>query len=445
MSARLIAVAHGRVVGEVRSDLTGRLRFAYDDEWVNTGNAFPLSLSIPFAKPAHGHRTMQPWMEGLLPKSATQSGRPNGRNGTDKRREGSARNVFTMLATHGLDCAGAVQWVRPERLSSVVGPGHRDMRWLTELEVEERLVGLGPDIRSWRRPDDKGRFTLSGARPKTALFADQDRWGVPSGRIPTTHILKPPITRLPGHCENEHLCQTLARAMDIPAAWTRLVRFGKSISLVVARYDRRRPTDPLALDREPKRIHQESLPQALGMGFGGEENGARLGCKDLARVIRTHSERPGQDLRAFARVMILNWIIGASTTPRDLSLLIGPGGRAALAPVHGLTCRLVYPGRHAHRLELSIPIGGESRMAYVRAGHWRRFASETGLSPTETVKMCEAMAEAVPDRFHSVLRAAWAAGLTHPIGLRIREEIISRARTCLTILRRGRQGARSRV
>ena len=39
---------------------------------------------------------------------------------------------------------------------------------------------------------DAGQFSLAGAQPKTALVFDGQRWGVPYGPTPTTHILKPP-------------------------------------------------------------------------------------------------------------------------------------------------------------------------------------------------------------------------------------------------------------
>ena len=44
------------------------------------------------------------------------------------------------------------------------------------------------------------------------------RFGVPAGRTPTTHILKPPQRDRPGHVENEHVCLALARELGLAAA-----------------------------------------------------------------------------------------------------------------------------------------------------------------------------------------------------------------------------------
>jgi HipA-like C-terminal domain len=79
-------------------------------------------------------------------------------------------------------------------------------------------------------PRDTGQFSLAGAQPKIALLFENDRWGVPSGRTPTTHILKPPTGHFDGHAENEHICLGLARALGKPlrdiglSEWRKLAR-----------------------------------------------------------------------------------------------------------------------------------------------------------------------------------------------------------------------------
>lgn len=82
--------------------------------------------------------------------------------------------------------------------------------------------------------------------------------GVPSGRAPTTHILKPP--ELAGHAENEHTCIALARALGLPSAHSEVRRFGGEVAIVVERFDR------VQDDRGRwSRVHQEDVCQALGI------------------------------------------------------------------------------------------------------------------------------------------------------------------------------------
>ena len=118
-----------------------------------------------------------------------------------KRFQVSPRNPFRLIANVGEDCAGAVQFVRPDRLAKLRRePGAREIAWLTEDEIAERLRVLRADHSAWRAAADTGQFSLAGAQPKTALLFQNGRWGIPSGRTPTTHILKPPTGEWDGHC-----------------------------------------------------------------------------------------------------------------------------------------------------------------------------------------------------------------------------------------------------
>src|SRR6185437_13558152 len=108
-------------------------------------------------------------------------------------------------------------------------------------------------------PGDTGQFSLAGAQPKTALLLEKGRWGVPSGRTPTTHILKPPTAELDGHVENEQFCLAVARELGLPAASADVRRFDREIAIVVERYDRLRMRGGIV------RVHQEDVCQALGV------------------------------------------------------------------------------------------------------------------------------------------------------------------------------------
>ena len=150
----------------------------------------------------------------------------------------SARSVFALISHVGEDCAGAVQFVPPERLDAIRSGKEDKVEWLDESELAKRLRALREDHAAWRLPRDTGQFSLAGAQPKTALFQQNDRWGIPSGRIPTTHILKPPTGHFDGHAENEHICLMLARNLGLPAAQSNVRRFKDEVAIVVERYDR---------------------------------------------------------------------------------------------------------------------------------------------------------------------------------------------------------------
>jgi len=198
MTNHLIALLDGREVGAVHYK-DSRLSFSYSETWRNDPNAYPLSLSMPLGSATHGHARIEAFLWGLLPDNDRVL------QNWGKRFQVSPKNVFRLLAHVGEDCAGAVQFVTPERLPTLVAePTAREVQWLTEDDVAERLRTLRADHSAWRTASDTGQFSLAGAQPKTALLFERRRWGVPSGRVPTTHILKPPTGEWDGHAENEH-------------------------------------------------------------------------------------------------------------------------------------------------------------------------------------------------------------------------------------------------
>lgn len=200
MSAELVTLLNGHEVGRITRDGRGRLTFVYAQDWRQARGAYPLSLSMPLAAAEHGPKPFEAFLWGLLPDNAAVLDR------WARRFQVSARNPFALMSHVGEDCAGAVQFVRPERLEDVVGQGPSEMDWLDEAGVAARLRALRADHAAWRIPQDTGQFSLAGAQPKTALLYENGRWGVPSGRTPTTHILKPLTGEFDGHAENEHVC-----------------------------------------------------------------------------------------------------------------------------------------------------------------------------------------------------------------------------------------------
>lgn len=438
MNEHLIALAGGRKVGEIGRDARGRLSFEYDDAWSLEDAAFPLSLSMPLTVRDHGHDRIEPWLWGLLPDNENVLTR------WARQFQVSARSAFSLLKATGEDCPGAVQFVRPDRVTELLAsrtvgvsasdavPESREVAWLTTAEVEARLRTLRHDNSAWRLAEDVGQFSLAGAQSKTALLLEDGRWGVPHGATPTTHILKPPIPGFAGHCENEHLCLQLADALGIPAAYSRVNSFGQEAAIVVERYDR------IAVAGRLVRLHQEDLCQALARSpLNKYESDGGPGCRDIASAIQSHSTRPGEDVRTFVEAIALNWVIGGTDAhARNFSLLIGTGGNARLAPLYDLASALPYPGHYAPRLKLAMKIGGESRLGYIQVRHWERFAAQVGLPPDEVLGICKSVAAETPDRFADVVAAARSEGLDHPIVERLKENIASHASACLDRLQR---------
>src|SRR5690606_3573361 len=136
---RLIALPGGRAVGHVRRDRRGRLSVIYNEDWRDARGAYPLSVSMRLAAVEHGHAVIEAFLWGLLPDNEFILDR------WARKFHVSARNAFALISHVGEDCAGAVQFVRPERVEAYIGVDSGAVEWLDEHGVAERLRMLRAD------------------------------------------------------------------------------------------------------------------------------------------------------------------------------------------------------------------------------------------------------------------------------------------------------------
>jgi len=418
MNKELIAILDGQTVGRVTRDERARLSFIYNNQWRDAKEAYPLSISMPLALTRHGNDKIEPFLWGLLPDN------PMVLDVWARKFQVSLRSAFGLIGAVGEDCAGAVQFVRPERLDDVLGRRPGEIEWLNEADVAQRLRTLREDHSAWRTPHDTGQFSLAGAQPKTALLlSEKGKWGVPSGRIPTTHILKPPTGQFDGHSENEHFCLELARALGLPVVDSRIMRFQDEIAIVISRYDRIRTADGL------RRVHQEDVCQALAINPARKyQNEGGPGVRDIVDLLRTYSGSQTEDVATFIDSMIFNWlIVGTDAHAKNYALLIGAGGRVRLAPLYDLASALPYAQIDIKRAKLSMKIGGEYLFQNIQIRHWKKMAQELRLDPEQVVERLRLFAGELPDLVADVEKRMKAEGLKHPLISRLTEKLISRA------------------
>jgi serine/threonine-protein kinase HipA len=418
MNAMLIVAAGGAKMGQIEKGARGRLRFIYDEDWRAARASFPLSLSMPLAGIEYGHDAIEPYLWGLLPDNELVL------DAWAKKFQVSARDVFALISNVGEDCAGAAQFVRPERSADFFHQRKPRVDWLSEADVAARLRDLRHDPTAWRALRDTGYFSLAGAQAKTALFFDGERWGVPSGRTPTTHILKPPTRAFDGHAENELFCLRLARRLGLPAADAEVVTFKAETAIVVERYDRVR------LDDTVVRVHQEDICQALGLSPTKKyENEGGPGVRATVDLIRDVSSLRAEDLATFLGAIIFNWLIaGTDAHAKNYSLLIGAGGRVRLAPLYDVASALPYAALNQHKLKSAMKIGGEYLLKNISVRHWRKLAAETRFDEGAVIDQARAMAHAMPGEADAERHALKAAGLSHPIVVRLADRLAVRAR-----------------
>ena len=424
MISELVTLLDRTVIGRLKRAGGGRLSFTYDEAYRGAQGARPLSLSMPLAQAEHGHRIVEAFLWGLLPDNELILGR------WAKRFETSARNVFGLLSHVGEDCAGAVRFVAEPRVATIAADRGGRVQWLEEAEVATRLRALSTDISAWRRADDAGQFSLAGAQSKTALLFDGTRWGIPSGRTPTTHILKPGALGLPGHTENEHFCLALAKELGLGVASSRVMRCEEQLALVVTRYDRVR------IGRGLVRAHQEDVCQALGvLPQNKYQSDGGPSARAVAALLREHSQRVKEDLDAFVDALAYNFLIaGTDGHAKNYSLLIGAGGRARLAPLYDVASALAYDEPQVQKLKLAMSIGGKYRLREVGRRQWQKLAGELGLGDEAVRARVLRMAEALPDASADVLRAMRRERLRHPVLGKLELRLPERAKRCAAAL-----------
>jgi serine/threonine-protein kinase HipA len=421
--SELVTLLDGKEAGRVHNDARGRLTFVYDDQWRNAPEAYPLSLSMPIAAKEHGRSVVEAFLWGLLPDNEQVLAR------WAAKFQVSARNVFALISHVGEDCAGAVQFVTPERLEAIRSGKDDKVEWLDESEVAKRLRLLREDHAAWRLPRDTGQFSLAGAQPKTALLLQNDRWGIPSGRIPTTHILKPPTGHFDGHAENEHICLLLARNLGLPTAQSKVMRFKDEVAIVVERYDRQQKGNDII------RVHQEDICQALGiMPTKKYQNEGGPSPVNIVELLRTYSTDRDTDLDTFGAALGFNWLIaGTDAHAKNYSLLLN-GSDVRLAPLYDIASILPYEEVDLRKAKLAMKIGGEYKVELIGLRQWQKFGREVRTDVDQLVEVLISMAKQLPDEVSAAHALAREEGLNNALIDRLAKQLIDRAHECQRLL-----------
>ena len=356
----LHVVMNGRVIGDIQQTGKHRLRLRYAERTTGTT---PLSVSMPLQSGRHREGVLVPWLEGLLPdrpKTLRQW-----RRQFQIADEGSP---FALLRHVGEDVAGAAQFVRPERLETVLR-GQGDLNDLDAGRVAEMLRRAKADLPASTSDGLNGKFSLAGAQAKIALHRTDSGWSDPSGAVPSTHIAKPAIPGMDDQDLAEAVTLRTAASLGLPSAWCSIEEFADERALVVERYDR-----ITTGDRAWRRVHQEDMCQALAVWPGRKyESQGGPGATTIADLINRTSQRPEEDNQRFAQALVFNWLTcGTDAHARNYSLLLS-GSAVRLAPLYDLNSHLAYSDGSGN--DLSMRMGGTFRAARVTRSHWIRIAS----------------------------------------------------------------------
>jgi serine/threonine-protein kinase HipA len=407
-----------RLVGNLTQNQHGELGFVYASEWLNDPFTQPLSASLNKRAEPFTRRECRPFFAGLLPEERQ-------RDAAARALGVSSANDFALLDRLGSDVAGALQLLPLGESPTSSAVSYQAAR-LDDAGVV-RLLDTLP-IRPLLAAEEGLRLSLAGAQAKVPVVLEEGAVALPAPGQPTTHILKPPISRFTATTENEAFVMRLAAAigLDVAPVEPRIVR--DRPFLLIQRYDR--AVDPRGY---VQRIHQEDFCQALGVPpenkYAGEGGPNFKNCFALLRHIST---RPAIDVIKLLDAIIFNVIVGnADAHGKNFSILYEADG-PRLAPLYDLLSTVAYPDLSPR---FAMKIGKCARLDELEIKHWTTFAADSGIGLPLVRRRVKELSKSVAAKSREV-----AATIAHPgfdqIAInKFAESVVERAGRCaLTVL-----------
>jgi serine/threonine-protein kinase HipA len=396
MTDRLFVWWDGRISGCLYLGPDGETLFAYDSAWLADPNAPALSFSLPKQTEPFKRSAVQAFFGGILPEEGQ-------RTAIARALGVSADNEFRLLEYLGGEVAGALTLL-PEG-EAPASPSDAEPKLLPKPLSDDALVQLLDHLplRPMLAGEDGLRLSLAGAQSKLPVLVIDGQIALPAPGQPTSHILKPPISRFEGTTENEYFCMSLASAIGLEVAAVEMRVVAERSFLLVTRYDR-----AVGAGGSVTRLHQEDFAQALGVPSHrkyASEGGPIF--PDCFALLRRAATRPAREILKLLDAAIFNLIIGNADAHAKNFSLLHSGGVITLAPLYDLLSTIIYPNLH---VKLAMKIGGKAVLEDIESRHWDRFAAEAGLGApfvrARIGQLCNAVIAAIEGEFAKALPSA---------------------------------------
>ncbi len=365
MNKVLDVYLYGNLVGNLKQNQSGLISFKYHEEWLKNKNAIPISISLPLKEAAFRRKDCNGFFSGILPEEEK-------RKIIAKNIGVSPENEFSLLEKIGGECAGAITFIKSGELITEHKGSYRE---LSLNELEKILLELP------KRPmlaGERGlRLSLAGAQDKIVVKMNNDCVYLPLEGAPSSHIIKPAISRFRNIVYNEAFCLNLASKIGISTAHAKVTKIGKIDCLIIERYDRTKN-----YDGSIERIHQEDFCQALGISpeikYQTEGGVSLKHCFDL---LRKFSSLPIIDTKLLLDVVIFNYLIGNNDAHgKNFSILhmqTNNEHKIRLAPFYDLISTAVYSELSSN---MAMKIGDHYEYNQIQVKDWEKFANIAQIS-----------------------------------------------------------------
>ena len=324
----------GRIDGRDSSDAA----FRYQSAYLSAQNSTPLSVSLPLREEAFTPAQTKSYFDGLLPEGFT-------RRSLAERLHVDVNDYCGMLAVVGQECIGAIR-VAPS-------PAQATTESYEKLH-KNRLRSLA--LRDASLPAEymkETRLSLAGASGKTGLYFDasHDKWYLPKGTAPSTHIVKQHHVRFRGIVTNEQLCMRTAAHLGLYVADSFILEpvanDAEYALFATKRFDRIIPADAKKVSGLPRplRLHQEDMAQALGIPAEKKyepEGSAYL--QKMFELLRLQSADPIEDQKRLWEMVVFQCLIGNADAHLKNYALLYDGNLQSkrLAPLYDVVSTVIY-------------------------------------------------------------------------------------------------------
>ncbi len=381
-----------RRVGCIRYTGTDDARFQYEPSYLEAPDATAISIGLPLRAEAFSPRETKCFFEGLLPEGFH-------RRTIAERMRVREEDYLSLLSGLGDECLGAIRVSVPGKKREAASYEPLSDAQMTELARDGAVKSA-----EWLT---KTHLSLAGASGKTGLYYDEeaDRWYLPFGEAPSTHIVKQSHLRLEDIVANEQLCLLTARQLGINVPDSFVVTpqdAGPNLLFATKRYDRviDAEAEKISGKKRPYRLHQEDFAQALGIEAADkyEPEGGRY-LEQAFRLLLMYSADPMTDQTKLWDITLYDFLIGNTDNHiKNLSLLYEKQMRGIrLAPVYDRISTAVY---ESSTRDMAMSIGGQICLDEMTRASFAEEADRVGLG----TKMATDRLESMCDRFEAALR-----------------------------------------
>lgn len=378
-----------KYVGEIVGSDSNDACFTYADTYLENPEHRAISIGLPLEEKSFNAQRTRIFFEGLLPEGFT-------RRCVAEWMHMDENDYVSILAGLGRECLGALK-IMDESEDTII-PKYR------ELSSGEVYALASEGTTESAELVTKAHLSLTGASGKAGLYYNEkeDKWYLPIGEAPSTHIVKQSHVRLKKMVANEQLCLLTAKYLGIEIPESFIITTNgdeETVLFATKRYDRKFSDDNIMLNGMPvpRRLHQEDFAQALGIAASNKYEKNNEGyLKMLFDVLRVHSSDPITDSLKLWDICVFNYLIGNTDNHiKNLSLLYAEDLKSVrLAPAYDIVSTMIYDSSSEN---MALSINGICNINEITREAFAKAASQVGIGVKIAMKRFDTMVNRFSD------------------------------------------------